>query len=186
MGFHCICNSGVVNGDCLYIHSFTKLDTSFQGNLYWQFIFGLISCILPFYRQLIFSHRQSLLRSLKEEQDPAMALHIILVLLFQQKTNCILHIPGKFIPTLISFLSDHVPSKEHMKLAKCQRLISAKWKLSLTHDSEVSKASEPNVIAETEDTDEDSHETIADSTQSSDDSEAAIQALIQELQCLVH
>lgn len=104
-----------------------------------------------------------------------MALHIILVLLFQQKTNSVIHIPGKFIPTMISFLSDHVPRKEHVKLVECQRLISAKWKSSLAQGSE-----ETGVVAETE---ENAAQEVG--TQSSDDSETAIQTLIQELQCLV-
>ncbi len=77
----------------------------------------------------MFSHQQSLLKSLKEEKDCAMALHLILVLLFYQETKSIIHIPGKFIPTMISFLHDHLSSSVYDKVIKCQHLISAQWKL---------------------------------------------------------
>ena len=86
-------------------------------------------------RQLIFSHQQSLVKSLKDEQDHAMALHIISVLLFHRETSCIIHLPGKFIPTMISFLSSSLSKEEHGKLLECQHLISAKWKAKqLTSD----------------------------------------------------
>lgn len=127
-----------------------------------------------FFRQLIFSHRQSLQRNLDEEQEHAMALHIIVVLLFQQKTNCIIHIPGKFVPTMIMFLSEHVPRKEHLKLVECQRLISAKWKST-------SQAEEPP-RTRTNNSDEDS---IAVGTQNSSEDETAIQTLIQDVKSLV-
>lgn len=84
--------------------------------------------VLLYYRQLLFSHRQSLKRNLIEEEDYAMALHLIVVLLFQQETGSIVHMPGKFVPTMISFLSPFVPKREHEKLVECQRLISARWK----------------------------------------------------------
>lgn len=86
--------------------------------------------MLPYcYRQLTFSHQQSLLKSLEEEEDSAMALHLVLVLLFYQETKSIIHIPGKFIPTMISFLHDHLSLEVYEKLVECQRLVSAQWKL---------------------------------------------------------
>ena len=95
----------------------------------------VLVCIWPtckqftyFYRLMVFSHQQSLIKSLQDEQDCAMALHVIVVLLFQQGTGSIIHIPGKFIPTLISFLAQLIPKKEHEKLVQCQQLISSQWK----------------------------------------------------------
>ena len=106
-----------------------------------------------------------------------MALHIILVLLFQQKTHSIIHIPGKFIPTMILFLSDHVPKKEHSKLSECQHLISTKWKSSAKQDKteESSENTDSN-------NDQISGEDATDDATGNND---AIQTLIQELQCLV-
>lgn len=79
-------------------------------------------------RQLIFAHEQSLRKSLTEELNPAMALHIIVVSLFQHETGAIVHVPGKFVPTMISFLSRYLPRKEHERLVECQHLITVKWK----------------------------------------------------------
>ena len=95
-----------------------------------------------------------------------MALHIIVVLLFQQKTNSIIHIPGKFVPTMIMWLSEHVPKKEHLKLVECQRLISAKWKST-------SQAEEPLNSGEV-------------GTQNGSEDETVIQTLIQDVKSLVN
>jgi hypothetical protein len=113
----------------------------------------------------LFSHQQSLRKSLAEEQDPAMALHIILVLLFQQEIGAMIHIPGKFIPTMVSFLGQHLPKKEHENLVECQRLITAKWKARQPSEPEA-EAGEEDESGETDEGD-------------------AIEALIQELKRLV-
>lgn len=120
----------------------------------------------------MFSHQQSLRKSLMEEKDAAMALHIILVLLFQQETGAIIHIPGKFIPTMISFLCQHLPRKEHEKLVRCQHLITAKWRTRLTPDSEETQRSETRHAS-----------SITAADVSSEDDE--IDTLIQDLKQLV-
>lgn len=100
-----------------------------------------------------------------------MALHLLLVLLFQQETGFIIHVPGKFIPTLISFLHQHLPRKEHEKLVKCQHLISAKWKArqaSETEDAQPSQESGPLSAVASDTSEEDS-----------------LEALIEDLKCLV-
>jgi hypothetical protein len=45
-------------------------------------------------RQLVFAHRQGLAEQLKEEQDPAMALHLAAVILFQTFTQVKYHRQG--------------------------------------------------------------------------------------------
>ena len=117
---------------------------------------------------MIYSHQQSLIKNLSEEQDSALALHIISLLLFHRETNCILHIPGKFVPTVIAFLLDYLPRKEHEKLIECQKLITAKWKASNRKDTE-SGSSKSDVG-------------IAAAEVSTDD---AIQTLIQDLKLFV-
>lgn len=108
-------------------------------------------------RQLVFSHQQSLLKSLKEEVDCAMALHLVLVLLFYQETKCIIHIPGKFIPNMISFLHDHLSLNIYDKLIECQHLISVQWKSrqstttggeeeALSQDKDISESSIQELI----------------------------------------
>ncbi len=76
-----------------------------------------------FHRQVLFTHQQSLKEHLKEEQEPAMALHLVTVLLFQRHTNCIIHIPGKLVPCVLSFLATHMPTEDHSKLVQYQQLV---------------------------------------------------------------
>ena len=78
---------------------------------------------------------------------------------------------------MISFLSDHIPRKEHVKLVECQHLIAAKWKSSVTQDSDICQ-SQGNANKEAQ-------EITQASVQTTNDSETAIQTLIQELKCLV-
>lgn len=81
-------------------------------------------------RQLLFSHQQSLLAALKEEKEPAMALHLTSVLLFQRCTNCIIHAPGRLVPSIISFLSKHMSDPEYVILTDFQRLVILHLKLT--------------------------------------------------------
>lgn len=81
-------------------------------------------------RQLIFSHQQSLVESLREEQEPAMVLHLVVVLLFQQHTNCIIHLPGKLVPSIIAFLSSRLSETERSKLRTFQELVMLQLKQS--------------------------------------------------------
>lgn len=140
------------------------------------------SCVVVvLIRQLMFSHQQSLRKSLTEEQDSAMALHLILVLLFQQETGAIVHVPGKFIPTLISFLCQHLPRKEHEKLVECQHLITVKWKSrQLTSNAKIRT---PESGCAASDGASDGGKVHATAEESSEDD--TIEALIQDLKQLV-
>ncbi len=53
-----------------------------------------------------------------------MSLHLISVILFQQQTGTIVHIPGKLVPTVIAFLAQHLDDKAYLKLIECQKLVS--------------------------------------------------------------
>ena len=78
----------------------------------------------------MFSHQQSLMVTLKEEKEPAMALHLVTVLLFQRYTSCIIHAPGRFVPNIISFLGKHMSDDEYAKLTDYQRLVMLHLKLT--------------------------------------------------------
>ncbi len=106
-----------------------------------------------------------------------MALHIIVVLLFQQSTGSIIHIPGKFVPNLVSFLGPFVPSREHAKLVECQKLIASKWKQQQAQDKAKNVRDEKDVTPE---------ELLeADKLLDEDDIDATIHLLIQDLKQLV-
>lgn len=47
------------------------------------------------------------------ESDPAMALHLASVILFQTFTQHIIHIPGKCVPQVIAFLKSHMESEKY-------------------------------------------------------------------------
>ena len=81
-------------------------------------------------RQLQFSHLQSLLEHLREELEPAMILHLVVVVLFQQHTNCMLHAPGKLVPHITSFLAGRVNTSNYSKLIQYQHLVMLQLKLA--------------------------------------------------------
>lgn len=81
-------------------------------------------------RQLAFSHQQSLLGSLRRECEPSMVLHLVVVILFQQNTNCPIHISGKFVPQVIAFLCSRVQNELYAKLSACEKLIIEQRKVS--------------------------------------------------------
>lgn len=139
--------------------------------------------LIPFYfRQLIFSHQQSLVKSLEDELDHAMALHIVAVLLFHRETSCIIHLPGKFIPTVISFLSSSLSKEKHDKLLECQHLISAEWKAKqLTSYKAGDINEETGQETQTSDREPSDNDTAADSAES----ELVISGLIKDLKQLV-
>ncbi|XP_070550481.1 E3 UFM1-protein ligase 1-like [Ptychodera flava] len=74
-------------------------------------------------RQLVFNHRQALMDQLRNENEPAMALHLATVLLFQTHTHCMIHAPGRCVPQLIAFLADYLPPEQLEKLQKFQSLV---------------------------------------------------------------
>ena len=74
-------------------------------------------------RQLVFTHQQTLQTTLKEEKDPAMALHLTVVLLFQIHTGCLLHTPGRLLPQIITFLRGYMQPEDFHKLTSFQELV---------------------------------------------------------------
>lgn len=74
-------------------------------------------------RQLLFSHQQSLLKNLQCEQQPSMVLHLVVVILFQQTTNCAIHVSGKLIPQIINFLQCHLEQKTYTTLNEFETLL---------------------------------------------------------------
>ncbi|XP_033636032.1 E3 UFM1-protein ligase 1-like isoform X2 [Asterias rubens] len=85
-------------------------------------------------RQLVFNHRQALREQLQNETDPAMALHLAVVLAFQNSTQCMLHAPGKLIPPLIGFLAEHLAVDHRKLLLRYQGLVQKR--LGLTRERE--------------------------------------------------
>ena len=74
-------------------------------------------------RHLLFAHRQSLLGKVEHEEDPAMVLHLVVVLLFQQHTGCMLHAPGRMVPSIVAILEKYLSEEEQTILLSFQQLI---------------------------------------------------------------
>ncbi|XP_062605346.1 E3 UFM1-protein ligase 1-like isoform X2 [Saccostrea cucullata] len=89
-------------------------------------------------RQLIFNHRQALVEQLSRETDPAMLLHLTVVILFQTFTSNIVHAPGKCVPQIITFLKQHLAPESHELLVKMQDLVIQQMKLQ-SEDKDMSE-----------------------------------------------
>jgi hypothetical protein len=79
------------------------------------------SCFLS--RSLLVEHRENLLEQLRQETEPAMGLHLAAVILFQYHTGCMIHVPGKCVPHIITCLADYMPPDDHTKLTHYQGLV---------------------------------------------------------------
>jgi len=86
-------------------------------------------------RQLTVEHRCALQEQLRQENEPAMALHLASAVLFQHHTSCMLHAPGRCVPQIINFLKDKVTPEQHDKLNQYMTLVIKQ--LSGNEDSSV-------------------------------------------------
>ncbi|XP_071819369.1 E3 UFM1-protein ligase 1-like isoform X2 [Apostichopus japonicus] len=74
-------------------------------------------------RPLIFNHKQALIAQLKDETDPALALHLTASVVFQNCTQCMLHAPGRLVPHIITFLASQLTKEQHNLLLQYQGLV---------------------------------------------------------------
>ncbi|XP_074542069.1 E3 UFM1-protein ligase 1 [Halichoeres trimaculatus] len=111
-----------------------KLHNSLNGKTIEDFLTNMESCaeVCGFMlkkgdkkkeRQALFVHRQALTEQLKETEDPALALHLTSVLLFQASTNCMLHAPGRCVPQIIGTLTGRIPTEQQQLLSAYQTLV---------------------------------------------------------------
>ncbi|XP_066028576.1 E3 UFM1-protein ligase 1 homolog [Pocillopora verrucosa] len=74
-------------------------------------------------RQLTVEHRCALQEQLRQENEPAMALHLASAVLFQHHTHCMVHAPGRCVPQIINFLKDKLTSENFDKLNHYMTLV---------------------------------------------------------------
>lgn len=55
-------------------------------------------------RNLILCHKHALLEQLSNCTDPALTLHLAVLIIFTISTQCMLHASGKFVSSILSFL----------------------------------------------------------------------------------
>jgi hypothetical protein len=78
-------------------------------------------------RQILFGHRQSLLEQLAAETDPALVLHLAVLILFHHQHGSMLQASGKFVPAITEHLSGPggLTEEQAAVLARQQRLVVA-------------------------------------------------------------
>lgn len=90
------------------------------------------------------SHCLSLADQLRNEVDPAMALHLATVLIFMKVTGCLLHLPGRLVPQVIAYLQDKhvkdVPREDLLLLRAYQELLVASMKESRERERQNSES----------------------------------------------
>ena len=98
----------------------------------------------------MFNHRQALIDQLDRESEPAMALHLACVVLFQYHTNTLLHAPGRCVPQIIAYLQNNVSANDFRVLTEYQQLVvqqitkskaKTKHDISNNHENEINDQS---------------------------------------------
>lgn len=69
---------------------------------------------------MLSNQRHSLLAQLDDTTDPALCLHLAVLLIFQTHNQNMLHASGKFVPQIISFLQKQVPLELYQLLSTYQ------------------------------------------------------------------
>ena len=60
-----------------------------------------------------------------------MVLHLVVVILFQQYTNCVIHVSGKLLPKVIKFLQKHIPTEQYAQVTTLEQLVIQQHKSSV-------------------------------------------------------
>jgi len=68
------------------------------------------------FRNLVKTHRDALVKQFDEEENPANAFHLGIMLLYVTKMNQVLHVPGKMIMDVLLELSSKIDTKEYLEL----------------------------------------------------------------------
>ncbi|KAG8269079.1 E3 UFM1-protein ligase 1 [Homalodisca vitripennis] len=69
-------------------------------------------------RPQLFAHRQALSQQLTVCEDPALVLHLVVLLLFQAVTQTMLQASGRFVSSILQFLAPHLSQEIYDKLQK--------------------------------------------------------------------
>ena len=114
-------DSGKFDNRCVVIS--TSLNSLCRYKAYF-FDSNIMYTIFSFHsRQILFNHRAALADQLDRESEPAMALHLASVILFQYHTNTLLHAPGKFVPQIIMFLQTNISEEDFVLLTEYHALV---------------------------------------------------------------
>lgn len=82
-----------------------------------QFFFHLIR------RNLILCHKHALLEQLSNCNDPALSLHLAVLVIFTISTQCMLHASGKFVSSILIFLQPSLSPEQSAALTQFHDLV---------------------------------------------------------------
>lgn len=94
------------------------------------------------FRTLILCHKHALLDQLSKCDDPALTLHLAVLVIFTITTQCMLHASGKFVSSILSYLQPSLNAEQSVVLTSFH---DAVLKLLTTTSSE---SDEPTVVSE--------------------------------------
>ncbi|XP_055309135.1 E3 UFM1-protein ligase 1 homolog [Sitodiplosis mosellana] len=74
-------------------------------------------------RNLILCHKHALLEQLSKCNDPALSLHLAVLVIFTISTQCMLHASGKFVSSILSFLQPSLSPEQSSALTEFHDLV---------------------------------------------------------------
>lgn len=79
--------------------------------------------LFSFHRTLILCHKHALLEQLSNCTDPALTLHLAVLIIFTISTQCMLHASGKFVSSILSFLQPSLSADQSAALTEFHDLV---------------------------------------------------------------
>lgn len=76
-----------------------------------------------FYRNLVLCHKHALLDQLSKCDDPALTLHLAVLVIFTISTQCMLHASGKFVSSILSYLQPTLTTQQSSALTTFHDLV---------------------------------------------------------------
>lgn len=76
-----------------------------------------------FYRNNVLCHKHSLLDELNSCDDPALTLHIAVLIIFLISTQCMIHASGKFVSSILNFLQPFLTTEQSRAFSQYHGLV---------------------------------------------------------------
>lgn len=100
-----------------------KKDRSAKANYNRLFNFIYDFLFFSINRTLILCHKHELLEQLSNCTDPALTLHLAVLVIFTISTQCMLHASGKFVSSILSFLQPSLSPEQSAALTEFHDLV---------------------------------------------------------------
>jgi len=91
-------------------------------------------------RQILFAHKHELADKISGCQDPALVLHLAVLIIFQHVTGSMLTATGKFVPSILSFLKGSLTEEQYEVLSSHQHMVIKHLKDPQEGDEDLAKS----------------------------------------------